>query len=501
MRSRRALLNTLTSLILELVTIIIGLIVPRLILTNFGSQYNGITTSIAQFLTVISLLRSGAGGVTRAALYKPLAMKDNEKVSRIIRATEVFMRKIALIFLVVIFVFACVYPFIVTDFSWGFTFLLVLILGIDSFFNYYFGISYQILLMADQREYIFSTIRIISTIFTAIVSVVLIQAGFGIHIVKLGAALSALLSPFLLYAYTRRYYNIIPKCLPDNSAIKQRWSAFTHQIANYVHSNASVMILTVLSGDIKEVSVYAVYSMVISKIRTLIKSLTTGMEALMGNMLAKDNKEAVIKNFRLMESISFLASDFLFGCTGALILSFVTIYTRGVNDTNYFRPLFAVLFVLSEYVYCIRIPFVSLVQSAGHYKQTQKSAIIEAVLNVGVSILFVFRFGLVGVALGNLIAMVYRTIYLVRYSYKTILKVPAKDIFVQIILNTCITVGSIIIPLRVITQCENYFEWLLVAGMCSLCIGCVIAFLAFLLYRKESKAIVAHLKIAVFNKR
>lgn len=500
MRSRRALLNTVSSLMLELVTILVGLIVPRLILTNFGSQYNGITTSIAQFLTVISLLRSGAGGVTRAALYKPLSTNDTERISGIIRATEIFMRRIALIFLGIILIFACIYPIVVTDFGWFFTFLLVLILGIDSFFNYYFGISYQILLMADQREYIYSTIRIVSTIFTAIVSVVLIQLGSNIHIVKLGAAFSSLISPFMLYLYTRKYYKINANAKPDNTAIQQRWSAFVHQIANYVHGNASVMVLTIFSGDIKEVSVYAVYSMVISKIRTLVKSLTTGMEAIMGNMLAKDDKKAVIENFRLMESITFLSSDFFFGCTGALILSFVTVYTRGVIDVNYYRPLFAILFVLSEYIYCIRIPFISLVQSAGHYKQTKNSALIEAILNLLISIAFVFKFGLIGVALGNLTAMIYRTIYLIIYSYKIILQSNYFKIFIQSFVNVFITFFIMVIPAVIIDECTSYSDWLLFAVVCSSVIALIVLILATCIYRKELKSIIKHLKYALIKK-
>lgn len=59
--------------------------------------------------------------------------------------------------------------------------------------------------------------------------------------------------------------------------------------------------------------------------------------------------------------------------------------------------------------YSIRLPYNTMVLAAGHYKETQLSAIIEAVLNIGISVIFVFRFGLYGVAIGTLVAMVYRT--------------------------------------------------------------------------------------------
>ena len=73
MRTKKAVINTMTSIMAEVVSIICGLILPRLILGAFGSSYNGITSSITQFLSCIVLLRAGVGSVTRAALYNPLS--------------------------------------------------------------------------------------------------------------------------------------------------------------------------------------------------------------------------------------------------------------------------------------------------------------------------------------------------------------------------------------------------------------------------------------------
>ena len=83
-RSKKALRNTFFQLLLEVVTAICGLILPRLILSRFGSAYNGITQSITQFISCVALLKSGIGSVTRAALYKPLAANDSEGISAII---------------------------------------------------------------------------------------------------------------------------------------------------------------------------------------------------------------------------------------------------------------------------------------------------------------------------------------------------------------------------------------------------------------------------------
>ena len=89
------LLNTFSSLLLQVVTIINGFIIPRLILSHFGSETNGLVSSLNQFLNYVSLLEGGLNSVIMASLYKPLAKKDNEKVSSIVTTSTRFFRRIS----------------------------------------------------------------------------------------------------------------------------------------------------------------------------------------------------------------------------------------------------------------------------------------------------------------------------------------------------------------------------------------------------------------------
>ena len=100
MRVKKTFNNILWGFAYQLVAILCGFIVPRLVLTSFGSQYNGVTSAVTQFMQVIALFQAGIGGVTMAALYKPLAESDPMKISIIVKSTEEFMRKIVLIFIV-----------------------------------------------------------------------------------------------------------------------------------------------------------------------------------------------------------------------------------------------------------------------------------------------------------------------------------------------------------------------------------------------------------------
>ena len=195
-RTKRVALTITTSLLSEGVALVCGLILPKMILTTFGSEYNGITQSISQFISYISLMKAGIGGATAVALYKPLAENNTLEISEVLYSTEKFMRKISLIFLLFIIGLSIVYPmFIVRDYDWFFTASLIFIISISTFGQYYFGFTYQTLLSADQKDYITTLLEILTTILNTIVAVILMNHNMSLHVVKLGSSLVNLISP------------------------------------------------------------------------------------------------------------------------------------------------------------------------------------------------------------------------------------------------------------------------------------------------------------------
>ncbi len=482
-RARRTKYNLVTVLGLELITVISGLILPRLILTNFGSATNGLVTSVSQFISCVTLLRAGVGGVTRAALYKPLDENNILSINRIVKATSNFMRKLTIQYTIMLFLFATLYPiFVQEEFTWLYSFSMVLILGISTFFDSCFGIAYQFLLQADNRRYIISIFQIVAIIANVLVAVILIKFGASIHIVKLGSSLVFSIKPLVIWFYVNKKYKIDSKVEPDNFAISQRWDAFAHNLAAFVTTNSTVIVLTVFA-NIKLVSVFSIYNMVIASLRTLITSLSSGVEAYIGNLVARGEKELLKEKFQKFVMIMFMGSAWVFICVAFLITHFVNVYTQGVNDADYFQPVFGLIMALSQFVYCVRLPFNILVDTNGHFKQTKKYAMLEALINIGVSVLLVGRFNLVGVAVGSLVSNLIRTGHLVFYSDKNFI-----DNAISFFLKNFFCIGFstlvifIIIKSLPIFSVNTIFQWFLYAiivAIVSLVIILIFYFLAF----------------------
>lgn len=471
MRSKRALKGTMVSIAYEVVALCCGLILPRMILEKFGSEYNGLTASITQFLSCVALLKAGIGGVTKAALYKPLAENDIDKVSAVINATQVFIRKIAFIFLSALVVFASIYPILVRDsFSWLFSSSLVLILGISTFFQYYFGITYGILIEADQKIYVVYSIQILTTIMNTIVAALLLKAGCSIHVVKLGSAIVYSLNPVVLYVYVNKHYHIKKDIAADSELIKHRWDAFAQEVAFFIHNNTDIMVLTVLS-TMWEVSVYTVYNFVIANLRQIVVSVINPFGAAFGDMLARNEAEIAQKNLRVYETVVFFMSTVLYSVAVVMIVPFIMLYTENVGDTNYARPLFAVLLIVAGAFSCYRIPYKTIVDAAGHFRQMRNGALIEAGINIIISVIAVSCFGLVGVAIGTVVATVFRATQYAIYLQRTILPRRQTVFFGRVVLSIVTILLAAILGMAVVpSNGITVIQWIIHAFVVTICV-------------------------------
>ena len=313
----------------------------------------------------------------------------------------------------------------------------------------------------------------------------MILSGATIHVVKLGSAIVFIINPIILNLYVRKKYNINKNVAVNNTAISQRWDAFAQQVAAFVNNNTDVIVLTMFA-NIREVSVYTVYYMVANGLRRIEETLTNGIDAAFGNMIAKKEEDLLRTNVKLMEFIVFSSAGFVFLCGALLIEPFVMVYTKGIDDISYSRIWFGVLMCLNQYLFCVRLPYQMLVEAAGHFKQTRNGAIVECVLNIVISVILVIKWGLIGVTIGTFCALVYRTTQYAIYSSTHILRrkiwVAGKNVLINIIEAVIVI---FIIKCMPVWNVTSYLSWLIYAVVVGMITMFVIGASSFLFYRSE----------------
>lgn len=444
MRLKKLKLNTISSVLYQVVAVICGFVLPRLIIINYGSTVNGLASSISQFLSVISFLELGMGAVVQSSLYRPLAEKDDLQISKIVTSANRFFRRIAIILAVYILVLLFVYPtFINREFSWLYTALLILAISISYFAQYYFGVVDRLLLTADQRGYIQYTAQAITLLANTVFCAILMKGNVSIQVVKLVTSIVYLIRPFVLRLYVNRHYAINRNEWYDEEPISQKWNGVAQHIAACVLDGTDTIVLTLFS-TLENVSIYSVYFLVVNGVKQLVLVMMNGVQSLMGELLAKNENDNLKSFFGYFEWILHNAVVLIFGCMGVLILPFIQIYTSAANDVNYYQPLFAFLIVLANAAHCLRLPYNMLILAAGHYKQTQWNYITAMLINIFISVIAVVKWGLIGVALGTLIAMMYQTVWMAVYDSNNIIGWPIKNFVKQGISDVIIVIMALL---------------------------------------------------------
>ena len=432
-------LNITASLLHQVVTGVCGLILPRFILKQFGSESNGLIASVTQLLGYTILLEGGIGGVLKAALYRPLANEDMDGVSEIYHQIGRTFRKISFIFIGFALALSLSMKFLVdTQFDWLYVFTMVLILSANTYFSYYFAMPQRLLMTADQKLYIVQFTQSISVVLNLLLCLLVMRLGGSIHAVKFTTAFVFLLNPLVLHLYVRRHYRI-RKELSGDFEFPQKRDGAIHHLAYFIHRNTDVVILS-LFGSLTAVSVYTVYNIVTFTLEQLLTSISSGLSGLVGRQIARKEIEELNRTVDRYEACSNTLATGIATVCAILILPFVSIYTKGVTDAQYLQPLFALLMIAGSYAYCIRHPFGCVVAAAGHYKQTNVGAIGEVAINLVLSLALVKPLGLVGVALGTFVAMSFRTIHTVWYLSRHLLHRPMVKFFRGLVCNLAVGV-------------------------------------------------------------
>lgn len=486
--------NILATLILQLVTIMNGLVVPKIFISVFGSEANGLVTSINQFLNYVALLEGGLSSVVMASLYKPLRENNHEKISAIFNATQRFFKQIGFIYIVYTLILAVVYPlFVESVYSYSYILVLVLVLAVNLFVQYFFSMSYQILIKASQNVYLGSLTRAGAMLLNIVLVVILTNLYPDLILVKAVSAIVLFAQPIVYCAYTKKHFQIDRKVPRDDNALKQRWAGFGHTLAYFVNVNVGVLMLTAFS-TLSTISVYSVYLMITNSIRNFSVSIASALVPSLGNVIATGDKEEINKAFNVYEFGMAFFTTLLFTCGIVLLIPFVRVYTGNVTDAQYVQPLFGVLLMIAEMIYCFREPYINAAYAAGHFKSTVKFAYLEVVIHVGLAFLFVHKLGLIGIALAFLIALVVRLIAHVIYLQKHILFRSVRK-FVKLAGLFFLTSAAVVVlanKVLLLDTINSYFGWLFYAVVVFAMALVALVLLSWVAFRTELKKIISN---------
>ena len=404
---RNSLRNLWWGLLGNVITSLVAIVIPRLFIVNYGSEVNGLLTSIRQIYVYLALLEAGVGDASVIALYGPIGRRDHKAANEILAATHYYYKKIGFIYAAAIIALGLIYPLLLnTDIPYSVCCLVILLQGSGSVISYLFQGKYNMLLRVDNRNYVTTNLGTITSVLTDICRIGLLMMGRSIVAVQATYLAFNLIKMLYIAWYIRRNYPWIDLSVkPNFQAISQKSAVLVHQVSSLVFSHTDVLILTFVSG-LKTVSLYSMYATIYGMVSNIITITTNSVQSVLGQTFHSDQKKYILMQDTF--ETYYLALVFgLFAIASIFILPFMKLYTAGA-DINYIDYKLPILFGAYQLLTYGRTSANLIISFAGKFKETQWRAWLETIINLAVSFACVFRFGIYGVLFGTIAALLYR---------------------------------------------------------------------------------------------
>lgn len=405
----------------QLLAMILGVLVPKFVLTNYGSEINGLISSVTNIYACIALIEAGIAATSCQALYKALSKDDRNGVNSVMAATNGFYRRTGVLYSALIVLFSLLYPLLVkSEIDFLTVFLVILFNGLGNVVNYFFHGKYLFLLKADGKNYVRSGIEIFTNAAKHVSKIVLISLGFDVVAVQFAAMLVSFLQMIYIASYVKKHYSWLDLSVkPDYDSISQSKHVLVHEINYLITTNVDTVLLTVFS-TLRQVSVYSLYNLLYSLVVRVVHSVQEAIEFKVAYAFHTD-REKFSKLFKTYE-IYFITFSFAL-CTAVtyFALPFIALYTKGIDDVDYLPKFLPLAFAMVTLVTVGKYPSLSIVHVANRFKETQTSAIIESALNIVLSIALIHFYGLYGVLIGTIISALYRSVYLIEFINKKVI--------------------------------------------------------------------------------
>lgn len=419
--TNKGIKNVAFGLLNQFVTITFGLLLPRMFITTYGSEVNGLLSSVNQLFVYVALLEAGIGTASLQALYKTIANQDNHATNGILSATKYFYRKTGIYYFIAVMILSIGYPLVISsNLSFWTVFFIIFFHGMGSVLNYLFQGGFRIFLRAEGKNYLLSNISTIVYIATSFIKILFINLGFNIIAIQAASFLITVSQMTFIIFYIKKNYKWIDLSVkPNKAAIASKNSVIVHKISDLVFNNTDVIILTFFAG-LKSVSIYALYNSFFCIVKSILYSFLDGLQYSLGQTFNSDFKK--FKKLQDIFELNYIVLTFiLYSILYVLITPFIRLYTSDITDAKYVDFWLPLLFTFIFLLQSARGPMQLVSEYACHFKQTRGQAIIESTINLFVSIIGVYFYGIYGVLIGTIAALIYRSNAIIIYVNYNIL--------------------------------------------------------------------------------
>lgn len=410
-RTYKSLQNSIIALSFYFVNLVLQFFFRQIFIQKLGSEILGLNTTTTSLLQFLNLAEMGIGSAVACTLFKPLRENDHTAINEIVSLQGWLYRKIAFFIIGGSIVLLCFFPLIFkkTDLPLWYAYASYLVMLFSSLLGYFVNYK-QIVLSANQQEYKVRLsynssmmIKIIVQIFAlshfphGYIWWIALEAIFAIVAAKTLNIAVKKSAPYLKTdnkagaLYKQKYPDVITK-------VKQM---FFHKASRYALTQLSPIIIYTYA-TLSTVAIYGNYMLIVTGLTALLDAIFHSITAGVGNMVAEGNKQRILSVFRELFSSRFWIVSSITFCLYHLANSFISLW---VGSEYIIDGASLSLIVLIFFLNTSRTVVDNFISAYGLFKDIA-APVIEASINIGLSLLLGYYFGLPGILGGVAISLV-----------------------------------------------------------------------------------------------
>lgn len=424
-RTKNTVFNVSSNLIIYIIKNLLSFVLRTIFIKILGEMYLGVNGLLTNVLSMLSLAELGVSSAISFCLYKPLAKEDNKKVSSIM----VFLKRAYELIGLLVLIFGIILYFflgkIVKEYDSIPNLNIIYILYLINTVSTYYTAYKEILITADQKSYKLTKINIIFTILlygVQIASLILFKS-FIIYLV-VQFLIQIVQKIITNYYITKQYKNINFKTTEkiDETTlytIKKNVKAMVfHKVGDYCVNGTDNIIISQFI-NVGTVGLYSNYGMITSMLNSIIAIMYNNITASFGNLLVeKDNKKS-LDTFKIIDFIGFIIYSFCGVMFSVLGTRFIQMW---IGNKYILETPTVILIGFSFFFTGTRMASTVVRNASGLYNEDKWVPILQSVINLILSVIFVKMIGLSGVVLGTICSSILPNIYRIYILYKKVFK-------------------------------------------------------------------------------
>lgn len=453
-RLKNTLYNFITGIGFRFLTLITAFVVRTVFVKCLNAEYLGVNGLYSNILTMLSLAELGFGTAMVYSMYKPLADKDKEKLGQLMC---LYKKVYAVIGTVVLFVGLALVPFLdvlikdTPDID-GLTFYYILFLA-NSVVSYWFFAYRSSLLQADQKTYITNKYSIFFNVVKSILQIFVLIVFHDFTLYLISQIICTIIQNFFVAKKVKKEYPYVfyktngklPK--GEKKKIFKDVRALMLTKIGYAVLNGTDNIIISSFVGVRQVGLLSNFLMISDAVTAVLCQVTSSVSASIGNYFVEEDRESGYLLFKRIEFMNFWFYGFCMTALIILLNPFVTIWLGNEYLIEFSAVIcLSINFFIAGYMNTLSTFRTSL----GLFTQGKYRPIIVAVINIGLSILLSYKWGMTGVLAATFISRLcvnlwYDPLLIHRYGFnKSVKPYYLKIVFRFILLATVVALMQLI---------------------------------------------------------